>query len=184
MKLTTRRLILRDVELADAEPIKKYIDNINISRYLLVVPHPYTKKDALWWVNHCAEEQKKDPRTSYELGIVLKTQPREVIGGAGITHIDSGQGTAELGYWLAEDYWRQGIMSEAVRKLISFSFEDLKLRRLIIPAFSGNAASNGLAKKLGFTFEGKLRQAAVCKATGEIHDENMHSLLRNEWRKR
>ena len=183
MKLTTRRLILRDVELADAVNLRKYINNLNISKNLLVVPYPYTKKDSLWWVNHCAEEQRKKPRTSYDVGIVLKGYPG-VIGGAGIGHIDYGQGTAELGYWLAEDFWRQGIMGEAVKKLISFGFDDLKLRRLIIPAFSDNAASNGLAKKLGFHYEGKLRQAAVCKATGEIHDENLHSLLRDEWRKR
>jgi len=66
--------------------------------------------------------------------------------------------------------------------MINYAFDKLKLRRLMIPAFATNKGSNGLAKSLDFTFEGILRQAVKCKATGKIHDENVWGLLRKEWK--
>ncbi|MDO8517039.1 MAG: GNAT family protein [Nanoarchaeota archaeon] len=182
MKLETQRLILRDLTMKDARDSLKNLNNLNISQYLLSVSYPYTKKNAEWWVNHCKEQQKIKPRTSYEFGIVIKPI-KEVVGGIGLTHIDYEQGTAELGYWIAETHWRNGYVSEGVRKLIDYSFNTLKLRRLTIPAFATNKGSNGLAKSLGFTYEGTLRQAAKCKATGKIHDENVYGLLKEDWKK-
>jgi len=181
MKLSTTRLILRDIKKTDAGSILKYINNLMVSRYLLVVPFPYTKKDANWWVNNCAENQKKKPRISYELGITIKPK-NEIIGGVGVSKIDEFQGTAEIGYWLGEPYWRNGYMSEAAEKIIDFAFNDLKLRKLKIPAFAVNKASNGLARKLGFTLEGTLRKHCRAKSTGKIHDENIYGLFRNEWK--
>ena len=183
MKLETKRLILRDIKVKDAESIRKHINNLDISKWLLVVPYPYTEKDTEEWVKHCKEEQKKKPRKSYDLGIVLKENKDEVIGGAGISNIKYEQGTAEMGYWLSQNYWRQGIMYEALKKIVDFAFNKLKLRRLEIPAYSKNLGSNKIAQKLGFKFEGKLREAAVCKATRKIHDENLYSLLRKEWKR-
>ena len=183
MKLTTERLILRDVELSDAKSIRKYINNLNVSRYLLAVAFPYTKKDAEWWVNHCKEEQKKKPRENYEFGIVIKPG-KEVVGGVGLSKVDLGQGTADIGYWIGEDFWRKGYVSEAIIKLIEYAFNELELRRLKIPAFVENEGSNGLAKKLGFKFEGTLRKACKAKSTGKIHDENIYGLLKEEWREK
>lgn len=182
MKLTTKRLILRYIKRADAESIRKYINNLNVSRYLLAVPYPYTKKDVEWWVNECQKRQGRKPRDSYELAITIKPDTK-VVGGVGLSKVDKTNGTAEIGYWIAEPYWRQGYVSEAVIKMIGFGFNKLKLRRLVIPAFAENKGSNGLAKKLGFKYEGCLRQAAKCKATGKIHDENIYGLLKKDWRK-
>jgi len=180
MKLTTKRLILRDITAKDAKDLVNQINNINVSKWLLVVPYPYTMKDAKWYINKCRKKKKK-PITSYSFSIELKAK-HEIIGGMGISKIDYEQGTADIDYWIGEDYWRQGYASEGVRRLINYSFNTLKLRRLTIPPFATNRGSNGLAKSLGFTYEGKLRQVAKCKATAKIHDENVWGLLRNEWK--
>ncbi len=74
-------------------------------------------------------------------------------------------------------------MSEAVNKLISYAFNELKLRRLTIPAYFENRASNGLALKLGFKLEGRLRDYQIAKSTGKMHDANLYSLLKREWKK-
>lgn len=181
MKLTTKRLILRDIELKDAKDLVKQINNINISKWLLVVPYPYTMKDAKWYINNC-KEKKKRPRTSYSFSVELKEKPG-IIGGIGLSKVNIEQGTADIGYWIGEDYWRKGYTSEGVGKLINYAFNKLKLRRLTISAFKENKGSNGLAKSLGFKFEGTLRQVVKCKATGEIHDENVWSLLKSEYQK-
>ena len=182
MKLTTKRLILREVRKTDAESIRKYIDNLNISKWLLAVPYPYTKKDALWWVNECEKKQETKTRTSYELGLTIKPND-EVVGGIGLSHIEEFSGTAEIGYWIAEPFWRKGYMLEATKKLIDFGFNKLKLRRIELPAFSKNQGSNRLAKKLGFKFEGTLRKNEKAKSTGKIHDKNVWGLLKSDWPK-
>jgi ribosomal-protein-alanine N-acetyltransferase len=181
MELKTKRLILRDIEAEDADSIRENINNIKVSRYLLTVPSPYTRKDAKWWVNHCKEQQNKKPRTSYELGIVMRPN-KEVIGGVGLSKVERYQGTAEAGYWLGEKYWRKGIMTEAVSKVIDFAFYKLKLRKIKIPIFVENEASNGLARKLGAKLEGVFKKQCRVKSTGKIHDENVYGLLKENWK--
>lgn len=182
MKIQTERLILRDLKKGDEKAILENISNLNVSKCLLSVPYPYTKKDALWWVNHCLEQQKEKPRKSYEFGLCLK-EGLELIGGVGLSRIDSEQGIGEIGYWLGEKYWRQGYGFEACKALINFAFKKLKLRKIKIPVFADNEASNGLARKLGFKLEGMLKKQCISKSNKQIHDENLYGLLRENWRK-
>jgi len=74
-------------------------------------------------------------------------------------------------------------MSEAVCALIDFAFDELKLNRLVIPAYVPNAGSNGLAEKLGFKFEGTQRESARTKSTGKLYDTNYWGLLKGEWKR-
>lgn len=182
MKIETKRLVLRNIKKKDADSLRRNINNLNVSKWLLVVPYPYTKKDALWWINRCLEKQKEKPRKSYDFHITIKPNS-EVVGGAGLSKVDLKQGTAEAGYWLAEKYWRQGYGFEAVSSVINFAFKKLKLRKITIPVFADNKASNGLAKKLGANLEGTLRKQVISKASGKLHDENIYGLLKEEWRK-
>jgi len=182
MKIETKRLILRPPALKDAKDIVENINNINVSRHLLVVPHPYSLKDAKWFINHCKKKAKEKPRTTYEFSIELKEEGR-VIGGFGVTKVDRWHGTADLGYWLGEKYWRKGYATEATEKIIDFAFNKLRLRRLRIPAFVENKASNEFARRLGFKLEGTLRKHCKAKSTGKIHDENTYRLLKEEWKK-
>jgi len=181
MKIETERLMLREYENEDAEKIVSKINNLEVSKYLAMVPHPYELKDAEWFIGDCLKSSKKDSREKYEMAITSK-ESGELMGGAGLSNVDTHVGSAELGYWLGENYWRQGFMSEVVSALIDFAFEDLKLNRVIIPAYTPNMGSNGLAKKLGFTLEGTTRQSARTKSTGKIHDTNHWGLLKGEWK--
>jgi RimJ/RimL family protein N-acetyltransferase len=183
MKFTTRRLILRPITMKDIKDLVENINNLKVSRYMLSIPCPYAIKDAKWWINRCKEKAKQKPRTSYEFAIELKSE-RRIIGGCGLIDVNRQQGTAELGYWLGEKYWKQGIMTEATTKIIDFTFNRLKLRKLKILCFVENKASNGLAKKLGAKLEGTLRKHCRAKSTGKIHDENIYGLLKEEWKKR
>ncbi len=182
MKIKTKRLILRPIKESDKEALIENINNLNVSKWLLVVPYPYTKKDADWWINHCNEKWKKKEKDSYDFAIELKSE-RLQIGGIGLSHYDRFQRTAEIGYWLGEKYWRKGYISEALEAVINFAFKKLKLRRINIFAFKGNEASNGVINKFRLKLEGIKRKAVRCKATGEIHDENLYSLLKEEWKK-
>jgi len=180
MKLITKRLILRQITKKDAKALVENINNIKVSRYLLLVPYPYTMKDAKWWINQCIKLSKEKPKKGYEFTIELKAE-KKLIGGIAIGHIDNFQGKATIGYWLGEKYWRQGIGSEALKKIIDFSFTKLKLRRLEASAFRENKASIRLQEKHGFRREGIKMESCRSKATGKIHDEIRCGLLKKNY---
>ncbi len=180
MILKTERLILRPLKNTDAESIVTNINNLNVSKWLLLVPHPYSLKDARAWINICQKNWRKKPVEDYVFGIDLKSE-HKIVGGIGIHHVDRNQGIGEIGYWLGEDYHCKGYGTEALRSVVDFAFHRLKLRRLEACVFDGNPSSGKLLEKIGFAYEGKKLQARKCKATGEIHDEHLYGLLRENY---
>ncbi len=185
IELRTRNLILRRPRKKDIPDLVEGLNNLKISKWLSKVPHPYKKKDAEWWINDCKEKFKKKGKEkikSYPFSIELKKE-KKLIGAVGLHDIDYFEKNAEIGYWVNENYWRQGIIKEALIKIIDCAFKKLKLNRLTIKAYTKNKASNGVAKKMGFKFEGIERQGARSRATGKFMDGNVYSLLKKEWPK-
>jgi len=182
MKLTTKRLILREITAKDIPDLIRNINNVKISRYLLGVNYPYTMKDARLGLNECKRKAKEKPRATYTFCIELKSK-KGIIGEVELNHVDNFQGTANIDYWLGEDYWRQGIVSEAVTEVLAFAFKKLKLRRINLYAFAENKGSSAIAKKFGFKFEGRTRKEVRDNATGRIHDANYYGLLKEDWKK-
>lgn len=182
MKLETKRLILREWSKRDKKDLIEGINNLNVSKWLLVVPYPYKKKDADWWINKQLKKQKKKDREEYGFAIYLKSE-KKVIGSIGTHKIDKFQGTAEVSYWLGEKYWRKGYGLEALDAMLKFLFNKLKLRRVWAAIFAKNSSSGKLLEKFGFKEEGLLRKAARCKANGKIKDSFFYGLLKEEWRK-
>jgi RimJ/RimL family protein N-acetyltransferase len=76
--------------------------------------------------------------------------------------------TATLGYWLGEDFWGRGIMTEAVAALTDFSFRNFPLRRISAEVFANNPASARVLEKAGFIFEACLKNNVI--KDGEILD--------------
>lgn len=151
-KLETKRILLRELKTSGAKDIVRNANNLEVSKNLATLPYPYKLKDARGWIKKCSKKTKEKLRNDYTFAIELKSE-RKFIGAIGLHNIDKFQGTAEIGYWLGQNYWRQGIMYEAAKKVLDFAFRNLKLRRINISAFSDNQAPNGLIKKLGFKYE-------------------------------
>jgi RimJ/RimL family protein N-acetyltransferase len=181
MKLTTKRLILREATLKDAKCIAQGLNNINVSRWLASVPYPYTIKHARNWMKKEMKESKGYPKKIYRFQLELK-EKTGIIGGISIRDLNAFEGTATIGYWLNQKYWRQGLTEEAVRRVIDFAFGKLKLRRISAIIFEGNEGSASLARKVGFRLEGTMRESCKCKATGKIHNDTVYGLLRREWK--
>lgn len=85
----------------------------------------------------------------------------------------------EVGYVINRAYWGQGIASEAVRAMLDFGFHDLNIHRVEAIIDDGNIASSKLLLKLGFVFEGKLRERYLLGET--MMDEWMYGLLKPDW---
>ena len=86
--------------------------------------------------------------------------------------------TAELGYYVAEEYWGRGIMTEAVKQICVYVFCKSNILRIYAEPFAYNAASCRVLEKAGFQYEGTLRNNAV--KNGKVIDMKMYSLLKTE----
>ncbi len=92
--------------------------------------------------------------------IVSKTTDKPV-GACGMNAYQPEHEKAEIGYWLLPDHWKLGIMPEVIPVMIAHLFSHWKLHRLEAVIEAGNEASCRLSEKLGFTYEGTLREAEI-----------------------
>jgi [ribosomal protein S5]-alanine N-acetyltransferase len=151
--------------------VVKHANNQKIADNLRdTFPFPYTYADAEWYVNDCME--KAD---SSQIARAIEVDG-EVVGSIGIfVKDDVYRKSGELGYWLSEEYWGKGIMSEAVKQICKEAFERFDIVRIFAEPFSYNTGSRRVLEKAGFTLEGILKQS-VCKHD-KIYDSCMYALF-------
>jgi len=161
---------LRAWRKGDEESLVRHANNPNVARNLRDrFPHPYTLTDARSWVRHA---RSQDPITDF--AIVVNG---EAAGGIGFElQRDVARRSAELGYWLGEAHWGRGIVTEGVRALTRLMFSNFDLNRIYSTVFDGNPASVRVLEKAGFTFEGRMRKAAV--KGGRTLDVLLYALLK------
>ena len=163
---------VREFRDSDLEALVKHANNTNVSRNLEDrFPFPYTMDSGEKWLAHVAEQ---DPLTSF----AIATQ-EEVVGGIGF-HIreDVYRCTAELGYWLGESYWGQGVATLAVRSVTRWAFESFPIERLQARVFESNPASCRVLEKAGFNYEGRLRRSVL--KMNLLMDQVVYAILRHE----
>jgi ribosomal-protein-alanine N-acetyltransferase len=88
---------------------------------------------------------------------------------------------AEFGYALSAEYWNKGLMSEAVREILKFGFNDMQLHRAEARCYIDNIASERVLQKCGMKYEGIIRESFFVK--GEFRDLKLYSLLNSEFLK-
>ena len=176
MTIETERLILRKWNLDDADSLVKGLNNYNVSRWLAKVPYPYTKDDAVKFINYANSERNKN----IELAIVLKKE-NKVIGGTSITIISDSDKIAGGGIWLSVEYHGKGYGSEAFNAKTKYSFEKLNMHRIENGYFKENIASKKMQEKLGFKDEGIRRKRFFSLANKEYKDECITGLLEDEY---
>ena len=150
--------------MADVEDVAHYANNEHIAANLRnVFPYPYTLEDAEEYVGSCVEnsEERQICRAIVVDG--------HAVGSIGIfCGSDVYEKSGELGYWLAEEYWGQGIMTEAVKRICREAFEKFDIVRIYAEPYSYNIGSRSVLEKAGFSLEGIMKKA-VCK-WGKIYD--------------
>jgi len=178
--IETRRLILRKPRVSDWKDVVEGVGNLDVSKHVQNIPYPYTKKDALSFINKSIK--KWDQGKAYQFFIELKKE-RKVIGCIGLGSINKFQGVAETGSWINRKYQMKGYISEAKIAANNFAFNKLKLRRLNSSVFTDNTASSKTQLGMGYKFEGIRKLAVRSRATGKIKDINMYGLLKEDWKK-
>lgn len=154
-------------QLALALNNKKVQDNLRDG-----LPFPYTENDAKAYIS---EMQKADKTTTFAFAITVVDT---VVGSIGIFRKKNIHArTAELGYFVAEPYWGQGIGTSAVRKACGHVFRNSDIIRIFAEPFACNAASCRVLEKSCFVCEGTMRSNAV--KNGQILDMKLYALVRN-----
>jgi ribosomal-protein-alanine N-acetyltransferase len=161
---------LRSWTLKDAVGLPEYANNFKIARFMMDrFPHPYTIEDAKAFISLAI---KDDPVTLFAIDINGRA-----AGGIGIhPQPDVYKKNAELGYWLAEPYWRQGIISSAIRQIVHYTFGNFAVDRIFARPFGTNLPSQRVLEKIGFTLEGRFEKTIF--KHGEYLDELVYAIRR------
>jgi ribosomal-protein-alanine N-acetyltransferase len=158
----------------DAVNVARYANNEKIARNLRdAFPYPYTFQDAERFLKACAAGD--ETRQLYRAIAVAG----EAVGSIGISlGADVYRRSAELGYWLAEDFWGKGIMTEAVKRLCAEAFARFDIVRIFAEPYAHNTGSRKVLEKAGFTLEGIMRNGVTKR--GSVIDYCMYALLKPE----
>lgn len=171
--LETERLILRPWRIGDVDDFFEYAKSLNVGPNAGWQPHEnkevsmkilqsFIEKDEVWAIEYKANSK--------------------VIGSLG-AHIDTrrnGVNAKMIGYVLSEDYWGKGLMSEAVKVVIRYLFEEEKYDVLSCYHYPFNIRSKRVIEKCGFKYEGTLR-LAIEIYNGSVHDDVCYSIVKEEY---
>ncbi|MBD5507448.1 MAG: GNAT family N-acetyltransferase [Lachnospiraceae bacterium] len=165
---------IRKWELSDAKELSMALSNRKIQDNLRDgLPYPYTEQDG---ANYISAMLSADENETFAFAI---TVDYKVVGSIGVFRQGNiHRQTAELGYYVAEEYWGKGIMTEAVNQICEYVFEKSDIVRIYAEPFAHNVASCRVLEKAGFQYEGTLRSNAV--KNGKVIDMKMYSLLKCE----
>lgn len=165
--------MLRKLRHSDAESLAKHANNRNIARFLRDgFPHPYRLSDAKSWISMVLEG--KDIVYTIEV-------EGEACGGIGLHRMkDVYRFNAEIGYWLSEQHWGKGIVTEAVKLMVDEGFTREPFTRIYAGVFSNNKASMRVLEKCGFRQEAVFTRSV--KKEGVYLDEHIYSILKENWK--
>jgi len=173
--LTTKRLRLRQIQPDDAEALFAILSDQQVMELYGHEPHQsLAETQALIKQIHTRYIRREGIRW----GITLGKEDR-IIGSCSFHHLDPDFHRAETGYELEQASWGKGIMTEAMSAVLTYGFTEMGLHRIEAIIDMANERSKALLLKLGFTYEGNLRQRYYFK--GRFEDEHYFGLLKDEW---
>lgn len=174
--ITTERLRLREPRAMDREAIYDMWSDPHVTLYLPHLAH-HRLEDTDIQLHDYAYRYRRHLAITW--AITFKDREDELLGTCSFHHFGANHRRAETGYALRTQFWRQGITYEAMLAILNYGFGDLDLQRIEALIDDANTASKNLLLKLGFTYEGCLRERALIGDT--LKDEHYYSILKREW---
>ena len=164
---------IRTWKMEDAHSLAKALNNKNIHDNLRDgLPFPYTVSDAKDFISAMLAT---DSNNTFAWAITVDDT---AIGSIGVFRKENVHRlTAEMGYYISEEYWGKGIMTEAVKQACNYIFENTDIIRIFADPYASNTGSCRVLEKAGFVYEGTLRKNAV--KNGQIADMKMYAIIRD-----
>ncbi len=176
MIFETEHLILRPWQESDAEDLFRYARDPEIG-------------PVAGWPAHRSLEQSLETiqgvlAKAGTFAVVLKREGH-AVGSIGLMvgeacNMRLSDTEAEIGYWIGQPFWGQGLIPEAVRELIRYAFEDLQLEKLWCGYFEGNVKSKRVQEKCGFVYH-HTKKDIFWAMMGDIRTEHISCLTKEQW---
>lgn len=163
---------IRAWKMEDAEALSKALNNKKIQDNLRDgLPYPYTVADAKDFI---AAMLAADSNNIFAWAITVNDV---AIGSIGVFRKENVHRlTAEIGYYVSEEYWGKGVTTEAVQQVCNYIFEHTDIVRIFADPYAFNSGSCRVLEKVGFVYEGTLRKNAV--KNGQIVDMKMYAKIK------
>jgi [ribosomal protein S5]-alanine N-acetyltransferase len=173
--LKGKGFVLRPYRRGDEFSLSKNANNKKVAKNMFLgFPSPYTLKEARKWVKICLGKNRVGPIT----GLVIDIGG-DVVGTIGGDIKKRKPFILGFGYWLGEEYWGKGIMSEAVKLYINYIFKKFsKIKRIESDTFPWNKGSQKVLKNNGFKLEGISRKSYL--KDGKIIDNYHFAKIKND----
>jgi [ribosomal protein S5]-alanine N-acetyltransferase len=181
--LETARLILRPLELADAEQVQRIFPHWEVVEFLANrVPWPYPDDGALTYCRDAALPAMERGE-EWHWSLRLKSDPQQIIGAIGLFNNRSNN----RGFWLGAPWHGRGLMSEAADAVTDFWFNDLGFPLLRVQKAIANTASRRISEKNGMRvvaieekdYVGGRFATEVWEITAEEWQHHHSAILRN-----
>lgn len=166
---------LRPWNISDLNNLVKHANNWNIAKNMAdKFPYPYTEAHGRVFIEFA---NKDTPIHIFAIDV-----NDEAIGSIGI-HLreDIYRKNAELGYWLSEDFWNNGIISSAVQQIVNFAFETYDIERIFASVFYNNMASRKVLEKNRFVLETVFKETII--KNNMLIDECVYAFRRKDWKR-
>ena len=155
-RIETERLVLREARLDDAQAMfDNWASDPEVTKYLTWPTHgsvDVTKQIAESWVKGYEQE-------NFYLWMIELKEIGQPIGSISVVNMDDRVEKAEIGYCMGRNWWHKGIMTEALRAVMDFLFDDVGVNRIEARHDPRNPHSGGVMRKCGLKYEGTSRQS-------------------------
>ncbi|HKY26514.1 MAG TPA: GNAT family N-acetyltransferase [Pyrinomonadaceae bacterium] len=177
LRITIREgFYLSGPQLTDKPALLEHLHSKDVYNTTLTIPHPYSEADADWWLQRRVAHNKKQGKP---VSFAIRDVTSNLIGVVSADNLELGMThKAEIGYWLARDYWGKGIMTAAVKAYVRYAFDELGLLKLLAHTFESNTGSIRVLERSGFKLEGRLRKHF--RKDGNLLDARIYGLLEED----
>lgn len=160
---------LEKLDFKFAADLAAAIGDKRVQNNLRDLPYPYSEENAREFISYAQSSDE------YVFAVTVEGKFVGCISAAPQKNIH--KFTAEIGYYIAPQFWGNGLATQAVKLLTEYIFGNTEIMRLYAEPFARNKASCRVLEKAGFTFEGTLRKNAV--KNGAVEDMKMYSILKS-----
>lgn len=171
MILKGEKVRLRQIRMSDAPRFVKWFSDPSVNKY--VARRRLTMREERAWIRSLPKLQKKQKH------FAIETNSGVHIGSTGL-RLDYPDNHAELGIIIGDkNYWNSGYGTDAMKVLLKYGFDTLKLNRIELKVYSYNPRAVHVYEKIGFKHEGVLRERVLYGK--KYYDDYIMSMLRREW---
>jgi ribosomal-protein-alanine N-acetyltransferase len=181
IKLYTERLIIRDYLIEDLDNHHELLSDNNVMYYLGDIKTKNIKESEENLIKIINDQKTKDRK--YYFFVIENKNLNEFIGSIGYTVKENtpyGK-MVDLGYFINKNHWNKGYTTEALIKLLEYSFEENNVYRIYTGCLIENIYSEKIMKKCGFIKEAEFKEYTY--HDGKLKDRVAYRMLKNEWRK-